>query len=135
MLAQLGAPDMRIPIAHTLAWPERMATPCRAARPGRGSARSTSRRPISSAFPALRLARAGARSGGGAAPIVLNAANEVAVAAFLDGRIGFLDIAASVERGAATRSTPPAPALDRRGLDIDREARDMADELISELAA
>ncbi len=57
VLAQLGAPDMRVPIAHTLAWPERMATPLRAARSGRASARSISRRPTSTRFPGARAWR------------------------------------------------------------------------------
>ncbi len=91
VLAQLGTPDMRTPIAHTLAWPERMATPCERldlVRVGRLDFAE----PDLARFPALRLARA-ALEEGGCRPCVLNAANEVAVAAFLEGRIGFLDIA------------------------------------------
>ena len=88
VLAQLGAADMRIPIAYALAWPERMATPARSGSTLRRSAGSTSKRPTWPRFPALRLARE-ALEAGGAAPIVLNAANEIAVAGFLGGRIRF----------------------------------------------
>jgi 1-deoxy-D-xylulose-5-phosphate reductoisomerase len=90
-IAQLGSPDMRIPIASTLAWPDRMETPCKPldlATIGRLDFEA----PDEVRFPAIRLAREAIQSGGGA-PALLNAANEVAVAAFLDGRIGFLDIA------------------------------------------
>ena len=81
VLAQLGSPDMRIPIAYALAWPERMETPAQrldlaAIAPARLRSAGLER------FPALRLARE-ALEAGGAAPIVLNAANEVAVASFL----------------------------------------------------
>ena len=102
VLAQLGSPDMRTPIANALGWPRphRRAQP--APRPGASSAQLTFEAPDPMRFPALRLARA-ALDGGGGAPTVLNAANEVAVAAFLDGRIGFLDIAAIVERDARAR--------------------------------
>mgnify|MGYP000527705577 CR=1 FL=1 len=94
-LAQLGSPDMRIPIAHALAWPARISTPCQKldlATIGRLDFEA----PDPDRFPALRLARAAAAEGG-ATPAILNAANEVAVAAFLAGRIGFLDIAMIVE--------------------------------------
>jgi 1-deoxy-D-xylulose-5-phosphate reductoisomerase len=90
VLAQMGSPDMRIPIAHTLAWPDRMETP--AARLDLATIASlTFERPDPERFPALRLAREAIRAGG-ALPAVMNAANEVAVAAFLAGRTGFLDI-------------------------------------------
>ena len=96
MLAQMGAPDMRIPIAHCLAWPRRLPTD--APRLDLAAlATMTFEAPDDARFPALRLARAALREGGGA-PAILNAANEVAVAAFLERRIGFLDIAALVER-------------------------------------
>lgn len=93
-LAQLGAPDMRAPIACAFAWPDRMAWPA----PRLDLAASgplTFEAPDLDRFPALRLAKA-ALAQGGAAPGALNAANEVAVAAFLDRKIGFLDIAATV---------------------------------------
>ena len=93
-LAQLGAPDMRAPIACAFAWPDRMAWP--APRLDLvASGPLTFEAPDLDRFPALSLAKA-ALSQGGAAPGALNAANEVAVAAFLDRKIGFLDIAATV---------------------------------------
>lgn len=95
VLAQLGTPDMRTPIAYALAWPERLPLVLPRldfAAIGQFSFES----PDEHRFPALRLAREALRAGG-TLPIVLNAANEVAVAAFLAGRIGFLDIAKLVE--------------------------------------
>ena len=95
VLAQLGSPDMRTPISYTLAWPNRMATPARRLDLAEiGSLDFEAPDPVR--FPALQLARDALRAGAGA-PTVLNAANEVAVAAFLARRIGFLDIAATVE--------------------------------------
>jgi 1-deoxy-D-xylulose-5-phosphate reductoisomerase len=95
VLAELGSPDMRTPIAHALAWPQRIATPAPRLDLARvGSL--TFEAPDDARFPSLRLARAALAEGGGA-PCVLNAANEVAVAAFLERRIGFLDIAATVD--------------------------------------
>jgi 1-deoxy-D-xylulose-5-phosphate reductoisomerase len=94
VLAQLGAPDMRIPIAYALAWPDRM--PISAQRLDLAALGELSfERPDLGRFPALRLAREALRTGGGA-PAVLNAANETAVGEFLNGRIGFLDIAGIV---------------------------------------
>jgi 1-deoxy-D-xylulose-5-phosphate reductoisomerase len=90
VLAQMGTPDMRTPIGYCLAWPKRMQTP--AARLDLAKiGQLTFEAPDPAKFPALRLARE-AMKAGGTAPAVLNAANEVAVQAFLDGRIGFLDI-------------------------------------------
>ncbi len=116
VLAQLGSPDMRIPIAHTLAWPGRIAT-----RSPRLDLAAVSRlefeAPDPARFPALRLAREALRAGGGA-PTVLSAANEVAVGAFLERRIGFLDIAATVEAvldrlsGSTAASLEAVMALD-----------------------
>ena len=110
VLAQLGSPDMRIPIAHTLAWPERMATPS-----PRLDLAAVGRLEFSEPdlvqFPALRLARSALRAGGGA-PAILNAANEIAVEAFLNRRIGFLDIAGTVEKVLDLMGTPPAETLD-----------------------
>lgn len=95
LLAQLGAPDMRTPIAHCLSWPERGSAPCeRLDLAALGSL--TFETPDLDRFPALRLALA-ALSRGDGAPTVLNAANEIAVHAFLSKRIGFLDIASEVE--------------------------------------
>src|SRR5437660_2023036 len=95
VLAQLGTPDMRVPISHALGWPSRIDGPAtRLDFPNLSAL--TFERPDSGRFPSLRLARE-ALEIGGCAPIVLNAANEAAVAAFLARRIGFLDIARIVE--------------------------------------
>jgi 1-deoxy-D-xylulose-5-phosphate reductoisomerase len=96
VLAQLGPPDMRTPIAYTLAWPARIATPT-ARLDLAAIGRLTFEPPDERRFPALRIAREALDRGGGS-PTVLNAANETAVHAFLDGRIGFLEIAETVER-------------------------------------
>ena len=96
VLAQLGTPDMRTPIAYSLAWPARMAAPSpRLDLAALG--RLTFQPPDPERFPALRLAQE-ALVQGGSAPVVLNAANEVAVGSFLERRIGFLEIARTVER-------------------------------------
>ena len=119
-LAQLGSPDMRIPIASALAWPERMATNCKPldlATIGQ----LTFEQPDIVRFPALRLARA-AITEGGAKPAILNAANEVAVEAFLHGQIGFLDIANLVE-ATLTAYAPAAPAHLDDLFSIDADAR------------
>ena len=132
VLAQLGSPDMRIPIAHALAWPERMATP--AARLDLiKHGKLTFEAPDSERFPALRLARS-ALEAGGAAPVVLNAANEEAVAAFLAGHIRFGDIAALVER-ALDQTSLPAPRLIADVIDIDRKARETVRTLMNQIAA
>jgi len=99
VLAQLGSPDMRIPIAYALAWPERIATPAQRLDLA-AIARLDFETPDLARFPSLRLARE-ALEAGGAAPIVLNAANEAAVAAFLAGRLAFPEIAATVEDALA----------------------------------
>jgi 1-deoxy-D-xylulose-5-phosphate reductoisomerase len=118
VLAQLGAPDMRIPIAYALAWPERLET--HAQRLDLAAiARLEFEAPDPKRFPALRLARH-ALEEGGAAPIVLNAANEVAVASFLAGGIRFAEIVELVERAvdeldlAPPSSIPDVLAIDRR---------------------
>jgi 1-deoxy-D-xylulose-5-phosphate reductoisomerase len=120
VLAQLGAPDMRIPIAHSLAWPERMETPCERLDLVRIGALDF-QAPEPERFPALALARSALR-GGGAKPSILNAANEIAVASFLDGGIGFLDIA-SISGETLQSWDPPAPKSIEDVLEIDREAR------------
>jgi 1-deoxy-D-xylulose-5-phosphate reductoisomerase len=127
-LAQLGEPDMRVPIAHALAWPDRMATPCRPLDLA-SIGTLTFEAPDEERFPALALARE-ALAAGGARPAVLNAANERAVAAFLAGRIGFLDIAAIV-RKALDGYDPSAPLSIDEVLAIDAEARIRADALIA----
>ena len=95
MLAQLGNPDMRTPIAHALAWPERIASGV-ASLDLAAMARLDFARPDVARFPCLRLAYEAAHADG-TAPTLLNAANEVAVQAFLDRRIGFLQIADTIE--------------------------------------
>ena len=123
LLAQLGAPDMRIPIAHALAWPARMAT--NSPRLDLAAlAQLTFEAPDPVRFPALRLARA-ALAAGGAAPAILSAANEIAVEAFLAGRIGFRDIARLVECVLDRLGAPPADTLEAV-LHWDQEARRQA---------
>lgn len=119
-LAQLGPSDMRVPIASCLAWPKRMETPLEPldlAAIGELTFRPTDE----NRFPATRLARE-AIEAGGAAPAILNAANEIAVSAFLDGQIGFMRITAVVE-DTLSRYTAPAPANLEDVLAIDAEAR------------
>jgi 1-deoxy-D-xylulose-5-phosphate reductoisomerase len=120
VLAQLGAPDMRIPIAHTLAYPDRMETPCERldlVKVGRLDFEE----PDEQRFPALYLAKAALREGK-AKPAILNAANEVAVASFLDNRIKFLDIA-EIARETLGCYDPPQPTSLHEVLEVDREAR------------
>ncbi len=120
VLAQLGSPDMRTPIAHTLAWPRRVGT--RAARLDLTAlGQLTFEAPDELRFPALRLAREALAAGGGA-PCVLNAANEVAVAAFLERRIGFLDIAAAVDHVLQEIGAPQVETIDAV-LALDARAR------------
>jgi 1-deoxy-D-xylulose-5-phosphate reductoisomerase len=124
VLAQLGSPDMRVPIAHTLAWPTRLAT----AAPRldlAAVARLDFAEPDLIRFPALGLARAALVAGGGA-PAILSAANEVAVAEFLAGRIGFLDIADVVARVLDEMGSRPAASLEAV-LGLDAAARAAAE--------
>ena len=132
VLAQLGSPDMRIPIAHALAWPQRMETPAERLDLSRLGSLSFEK-PDLDRFPALRIARA-ALEAGGSSPIVLNAANEEAVAAFLGHRIGFLDIVEIVEE-AVDRMAAAAPQSIAEVIDIDRQARSLAQTLMSKVAA
>ncbi|HEX8469195.1 MAG TPA: 1-deoxy-D-xylulose-5-phosphate reductoisomerase [Allosphingosinicella sp.] len=127
VLAQLGSPDMRIPIAYTLAWPERMPTPCERLDLVRTGNLAFSE-PDSVRFPALGLARQALREGG-ARPAILNAANEVAVEAFLGGAIGFLDIASIAEETLQCYA-PAAPGSVEAVLDIDRQARSAAETIV-----
>ena len=119
-LAQLGPSDMRVPIASALAWPRRMDTPC-APLDLAAIGELTFRAPDEVRFPATRLAREAAQAGG-SAPAVLNAANEVAVAAFLAGRIAFGSIAPHVEE-VMSRCRPLAPASLAEVIAVDAEAR------------
>lgn len=126
VLAQLGTPDMRTPIAFALAWPERMdapVAPLDLARIGALTFEPVDER----RFPALRLARE-ALTQGGSAPTILNAANEVAVASFLARRIGFLDIAAIVEESLQA-FCPAAPANLDDVWAIDAKARRIAGQI------
>ena len=132
VLAQLGNPDMRTPIAHALAWPERLSSgvsPLDLFAVGRLDFEP----PGLDRFPCLALAIQAAESGG-TAPTILNAANEIAVAAFLMGRIRYTAIAPLV---GATLERLPAQAVNRDGLEslleADRQARAMAEQLLPTL--
>jgi 1-deoxy-D-xylulose-5-phosphate reductoisomerase len=128
VLAQLGPPDMRTPIAYALAWPERMKWPApRLDLVQIGTL--TFEAPDMERFPALGLARQ-ALSAGGSAPTILNAANEVAVGAFLASRIGFLDIARVVESALERVSKPSMDSLFEVQT-VDCEARNFAERLIA----
>lgn len=132
VLAQMGSPDMRVPIAHTLAWPRRIAT----ASPRLNLAQLgqlTFDAPDPDRFPALRLAREVLRAGG-AAPTIFSAANEVAVEAFLARRLGFLDIADTVEAVLNELGAPPADTLDAV-VAHDRDARRAATKRLRACAA
>jgi len=132
VLAQLGTPDMRTPIAHTLAWPRRMEVVLpRLDLATLGRLEFFAPDPVR--FPALRLAREALRAGRGA-PTILNAANETAVALFLDRRLGFLDIAAVVEEAMEMFGAPPAAGLEAV-LDLDAAARREAARLAARRAA
>lgn len=136
-LAQMGPPDMKTPIACALAWPDRIAWPA----PKLDLAalgRLTFEAPDEARFPLLKLARQ-ALTTGGSAPIVFNAANEVAALAFLDRRLGFLNIAAVV---ADTLSRVTAPGVEScsdsacdAALAVDAEARRTAESIVQGLAA
>ncbi|HJP68367.1 MAG TPA: 1-deoxy-D-xylulose-5-phosphate reductoisomerase [Sphingomicrobium sp.] len=123
VLAQLGSPDMRIPIAFALAWPERMATPAQRLDLT-AVGRLDFEMPDLQRFPALGLAREALETGG-AAPIVLNAANEVAVASFLADEIGFTEIARLVQ-DVLNRASYDAPRSISDVLEIDRMTRECA---------
>lgn len=127
-LAQLGPADMRVPIASCLAWPGRIDTPCEPLDLAQlGSL--TFEAPDEQRFPATRLARHAAETGG-AAPAVLNAANEVAVAAFLGGHLAFTDIAVTVERILSTGNQPPPPRSLEEVLAVDAATRARTREML-----
>jgi 1-deoxy-D-xylulose-5-phosphate reductoisomerase len=129
LLAQLGSADMRIPIAYTLAWPERMETPAERLSLT-DIARLDFEPPDLERFPALRLARAALERGRGSA-VVLNAANEVAVQAFLEGRLGFCEISAIVEE-ALSSFDAPAPATVEDVVALDADTRERAGVMIAQ---
>ena len=131
-LAHLGHPDMRVPISYALHHPDRVDVPMRAL--DLAEIGSLTFEPVDhEAFPALGLARAAAIAGG-TAPCVLNAANEVAVYAFLHGKLGFLGIAAVIEGTLARLPATPVRAFESL-YDADREARAVAAELVEAWAA
>ncbi|MBK1697813.1 1-deoxy-D-xylulose-5-phosphate reductoisomerase [Rhodovibrio salinarum] len=131
VLAQMGVPDMRTPIAHTLAWPMRMRTPV--ARLNLAEiGQLTFETPDSRRFPALTLARKALQTGG-CAPTILNAANEVAVDAFLGGRIGFLDIPGTVESVLAEMPASQVTTI-ADVLEVDRDARAAASRITARRA-
>jgi len=136
VIAQLGSPDMRIPISHCLAWPVRMGTP--APRLNLAEIASLSfEEPDLTRFPALAIARR-ALAEGGAAPTVLNAANEVAVHEFVGGRLTFCGIPALVEAtldAAQRRGESAEPASIEQAVHIDHTARRLAADLLPEIAA
>jgi 1-deoxy-D-xylulose-5-phosphate reductoisomerase len=135
VIAQLGSPDMRIPISHCLAWPVRMGTPAPQLDLARVST-LTFEEPDLVRFPALAIARRALAAGGGA-PTVLNAANEVAVREFVDRRLGFAGIAALVEAtldAAERRGETAEPQSVEEALAIDHNARRLAAGLLPEIA-
>jgi 1-deoxy-D-xylulose-5-phosphate reductoisomerase len=136
LIAQLGSPDMRIPIAYCLAWPERIAGPAPRLDLAR-AASLTFEEPDLARFPALTLARRALEAGGGL-PTVLNAANEVAVGEFLARRLNFAGIPALVEatlEGAVSRNWTAEPENVDEALSIDHNARLLARTLLPEIAA
>ncbi len=127
VLAQLGAPDMRTPIAYTLAWPRRIEAPSeRLDLAAIGTL--TFRPPDEIRFPALRLAREALQTAG-AAPTILNAANEVAVQSFLNGHIGFVEIVKIVEEVLNKLPNSPITSLDDV-VEADRRTRELTFQLV-----
>ena len=131
ILAQLGNPDMRTPIAHALGWPERIPSGVEFLDLV-AAGRLEFEAPDVSRFPALRLARSAAEAGG-TCPAVLNAVNEVAVAAFLDGRLGFLGIAELIAAVLERHDRGPGSTLEEL-LEADRWARDEAGSMLASVA-
>jgi 1-deoxy-D-xylulose-5-phosphate reductoisomerase len=132
VLAQMGTPDMRIPISFTLGWPHRMKTPSqRLSLAEIGTL--TFEPPDPERFPSLRLARQALQTGG-AATTILNAANEEAVDSFLQERIGFLDIARVVEETLEVTPNGPLNSLDDVD-EADRHAREVSKRLIGRFSA
>jgi 1-deoxy-D-xylulose-5-phosphate reductoisomerase len=136
LIAQLGSPDMRIPIAHCLAWPERLMGPAPRLDLAK-HANLSFEAPDSKRFPALALARRALEEGGGATT-VLNAANEVAVAQFLEGGVGFTGISYLVEatlEAASRRGLMREPTSIDEALLVDHHSRLLARDLLPEIAA
>ena len=130
VIAQLGQPDMRTPIAYGLAWPERIAAGVAPLNLTQLATLSFTE-PDLTRFPCLSLAFAAAKTGG-TAPAILNAANEIAVAAFLEERIPFLQIPAIVEKTLSAISVTHASSLELI-LEVDAQARAIARDLIDEM--
>jgi 1-deoxy-D-xylulose-5-phosphate reductoisomerase len=128
VMAQLGSPDMRTPLAYALAWPERVASGAAPLDFTRLAA-LTFEAPDRARFPCLSYAYAALQAGGGASA-VLNAANEVAVEAFLQRRLPFVRIAPTIEQ-VMTRYAPQAPTAIDEVLEIDREARARAAAIVA----
>ena len=131
ILAQLGNPDMRTPIAHALGWPERIGSGVESLDLV-AAARLDFEAPDLARFPALVLARAAAEAGG-TAPAALNAANEVAVSAFLEGRLDFLGIPALIDGVMCAHRNAPANDIGDI-LEADRWARDLAQARLGQAA-
>lgn len=133
VLAQMGSPDMRTPIAYALAWPRRMDTPVKPLNLME-IGRLDFETPDPVRFPALRLAREALKHGG-AAPTVLNAANEVAVAEFLEGKISFLAITKCIEnaltRFQSEQSFAKDPSSIEDVLEYDERARVFVHDMIA----
>ncbi|MBL8704659.1 MAG: 1-deoxy-D-xylulose-5-phosphate reductoisomerase [Rhodospirillales bacterium] len=130
VLAQLGSPDMRTPIAYTLAWPHRMPAP--SARLDLAKIATLSFEPPDEVrFPALRLARQALKDGG-TAPTVLNASNEVAVYSFLAGKVGYLDMTGVVEETLTAMPPVPMTSLEQLAA-VDGEARSIAERRVQVL--
>ena len=129
VLAQLGNPDMRVPIAHALAWPDRIASGVSPLDLIAGGALQFEA-PDATRFPCLRLAREAMQAGGGA-PCVLNAANEVSVQYFLDGKVGFADIPRVNETVLAAFGHVPAPASLDEAVALDAQARQRAEAAVA----
>ncbi|MFG1398502.1 1-deoxy-D-xylulose-5-phosphate reductoisomerase [Roseixanthobacter pseudopolyaromaticivorans] len=133
VVAGLAVPDMCVPIAHCLGFPDRLDTSCRRLDLTKVG-RLTFEAPDLERFPALRLAMA-AMEAGGTAPTILNGANEIAVAAFLEGRIGMFGIAAVVEETLAALPAGAPPASLAEALALDAQARRVAVSLLPKYAA
>jgi 1-deoxy-D-xylulose-5-phosphate reductoisomerase len=127
VLAQLGQPDMRTPIAHAMAWPERIDSGVEKLDLF-AIAKLEFERPDYERFPCLRLAEESIRTGG-TAPAILNAANEIAVASFLDHKLRFTDIPFIVEKTLEKLISHPVKTLDDV-LNADKEARDEAEQWV-----
>ena len=135
VLAQLGTPDMRTPIASCLAWPDRMESPS-ARLDFAQTAKLTFEAPDPERFPALRLAREAVERRG-AYPALLNAANEIAVAAFLEEKIAFLEIAATTEHvldQAGRQNWPNTLETIDEVIQADQQGRQLANDFISSRA-